>query len=238
LPQEARVVLVEAPDVVHAVQQHREALDALARALQLNDAERLHLDDLAHGGAHEDDATDETIRPSLQRLLDTIAAPALVRNQRWDYLAANARGRALMCEMFEAERPNQARYVFLDPRARRFWPDWEEVASDVAAMLRLWSGRTPADRRLSALIEELLDAGAEFRSRWESGDVRLSQAGTGKRFRHPLVGELSVTVEAMEVNSAGHLTLWAATAAPGSPSEQALAHLGAQAVWPPSTTIA
>jgi hypothetical protein len=104
------------------------------------------------------------------------------------------------------DRANQARYVFLDPRARRFHPDWEEVASDFAAMLHLESGRSPADRELSALIEDLLDASPEFRARWESANVRLSQAGTDKRFRHPVVGELHLTVESMDIHSSAHLT--------------------------------
>ena len=80
--------------------------------------------------------------------------------------------------MFDAAQPNQGRYVFLDPRASRFHPDWDTVAGDMAAMLHLESGRSPADRNLSALIEELLDASADLRRRWESGDVRLSQGGT------------------------------------------------------------
>jgi MmyB-like transcription regulator ligand binding domain len=165
-------------------------------------------------------------------MLDAIDAPALVRNRRLDYLAANAPGRALLCEMFESERPNQGRYVFLDPRARRFHldPDWDAVASDFAAMLRLESGRSPEDRQLAALIEELLDASADFRSRWESGDVRVSQAGTHKRFLHPVVGELDLTVESMDIHTSGHLTFWAATADPGSPSESALAALSATGV--------
>jgi transcriptional regulator with XRE-family HTH domain len=200
-------------------------LAALARALQLNDAERLHLVDLAHGGMRVDGSHSEAIRPSLQRLLDAIDAPALVRNRRLDYLAANAPGRALMCEMFEAEQPNQGRYVFLDPRARHFHPDWDTVAGDMAAMLHLESGRSPGDPQLSALVQELLDASADFRRRWESGDVRLSQGGTHKRFLHPVVGELHVTSESMDVHSSSHLTFWAATAEPGSPSERALAAL-------------
>jgi transcriptional regulator with XRE-family HTH domain len=205
-------------------------LDALARALQLNDAERLHLYDLAHGGMREGGSSSEAIRPSLQRLLDAIDAPALVRNRRLDYLAANAAGRALMCEMFEAEQPNQGRYVFLDPRARHFHPDWDAVASDMAAMLRLESGRSPGDPQLAQLIQELLDASADFRLQWESGDVRLSQGGTQKRFLHPVVGELYVTIESMDVHTSSHLTFWAATAEPGSPSESALAALSATGV--------
>jgi transcriptional regulator with XRE-family HTH domain len=202
-------------------------LEALARALQLNDAERLHLYDLAHGGTRDDRSDVEAIRPSLQRLLDAIAAPAFVRNRRLDYLAANRLGRALLCDMFEARPgpPNQGRYVFLDPRAKRFHPDWEGVASDFAAMLRLESGRSPADRQLTQLVDDLLEASPEFRSRWESGDVRLSQAGTEKRFCHPIVGELHLTVESMEIHTSSHLTFWAATATPGSPSEAALSRL-------------
>jgi transcriptional regulator with XRE-family HTH domain len=200
-------------------------LDALTRALQLNDAERLHLYDLAHGGMREGGSPSEAIRPSLQRLLDTIDAPALVRNRRLDYLAANAPGRALLCEMFEAEQPNQGRYVFLDPRARHFHPDWETVAGDMAAMLRLESGRSPGDPRLAEVVQELLDASADFRQRWESADVRLSQGGTRKRFLHPVVGELDVTIESMDVHTSSHLTFWAATAEPGSSSEAALSRL-------------
>jgi transcriptional regulator with XRE-family HTH domain len=208
-------------------------LDALARALQLNDAERLYLYDLAHGGTRDDGSDAEAIRPSLQRLLDAIAAPAFVRNRRLDYLAANRVGHALLCEMFDAsEPPNQARYVFLDPRAKRFHPNWAGVASDFAAMLRLESGHSPGDWQLTALVDELLDASPEFRSRWERGDVRLSQAGTEKRFCHPIVGDLRLTVESMEIHARGRLTLWAATAESGSPSEAALARLDERAATP------
>jgi PAS domain-containing protein len=204
-----------------------DVLDALADALRLNDAERVYLHDMAHGRAHEDGLGIEAVRPSLQHLLDAIAAPAFVRNRRLDYLAANRLGRALLCEMFDATSgpPNQARFVFLDPRAKRFYPLWETVASDFAAMLRLESGRNPADRQLTKLIEELLEESPEFRCRWETGDVRLSQAGTGKRFCHPIVGELQLTVESMQVNSTSDLTFWAATAEPGSPSDTALSRL-------------
>ncbi|WP_053227397.1 helix-turn-helix domain-containing protein [Solirubrobacter soli] len=198
-------------------------LDALARALQLDDAERLHLYDLARGG--EGSPEDEEVRPSLQRLLDSIGVPAFVRNPRFDHVASNALARALLCEMFESEHPNQARYVFLDPRSMRFYPDWDEVASDFAAMLRLQTGRVPSDRRLAALIEQLLGS-PEFRSRWESGNVRLSQSGTEKRFHHPVAGALLLTVESMEIRSSGRLTLWAVTAEPGSDSAAGLARLG------------
>ena len=85
------------------------------------------------------------------------------------------------CSKQPAAAPNQARYVFLDPRAKRFHPDWQNVANDFAAMLRLESGRSPTDQQLTQLVDELLEASPEFRSRWESANVRLSQAGAGKR---------------------------------------------------------
>ena len=214
-------------------------LDALARALQLNDAERLHLYDLARGRAREDGSDVEAVRPSLQQLLDAIAAPAFVRNPHLDYLAANRLGRALLCEMFEAAvgSPNQARYVFLDTRAKRFHPDWQNVANDFAAMLRLEAGRSPTDRQLTQLVDELLEASPEFRSRWESANVRLSQAGTEKHFCHPIVGELHLTVESMDIHTSAHLTFWAATATPGSPSAAALSRLKEWASIAPTPSL-
>ena len=212
-------------------------LDGLARALHLNDAERFYLHELARGGTRDDGADTDAVQPSLQRLLDAIAAPAFVRNRRVDLIAANRVGRALLCEMFEDESgapPNQARYVFLDPRAKRFHPDWDSVASNFAAMLRLEAGRSPGDQRLTSLVEELLDVSPEFRSRWERADVRRSQTGNEQRYCHPMVGELRVTIDSMEVNTAGRPIFWAATVEPGSPSEAALAQLAEWAAPPPS----
>jgi hypothetical protein len=121
--------------------------------------------------------------------------------------------------------------VFLDPRAERFHHDWELVASDFAAMLRLESARSPGDGQVEQLVAELLEASPEFRTRWESGDVRLSQSGTEKRYCHPIVGDLRLTVESMRVNCSNHLIFWAATAQPGSPSQAALSRL---AEWDPA----
>ena len=92
-------------------------------------------------------------------------------------------------------------------------------------MLRLESGRSPTDQQLTQLVDELLEASPEFRSRWESANVRLSQAGTGKHFCHPIVGELHLTVESMDIHTSAHLTFWAATATPASPSAAALSRL-------------
>jgi transcriptional regulator with XRE-family HTH domain len=107
-------------------------LSAVARALRLDDAERLHLFDLARPHAASRVASSRgEIRPSVQRTLDALTGGmAPVRNRSWDYLAANALGRAVYAEVFDGQTrpPNHVRYVFLDDRARGFFDDWSAVA--------------------------------------------------------------------------------------------------------------
>src|SRR3954462_7585063 len=124
-------------------------LSAIARALRLDDAERLHLFDLARPEAASRLASFRgPIRPSVQRTLDAFTGGmALVRNRQWDYLAANTLGRAVHAEVFDGRTgpPNHARYVFLDARARDFFDDWPLVARDTARILRSETGRDPDD---------------------------------------------------------------------------------------------
>src|SRR4051795_9603948 len=168
-------------------------LNAVARALRLDDAERLHLFDLARAGVAARLAPSHgVIRPDLQRTLDAFTGGmALVRNRRWDYLAANALGRAVYAEIFDGRtgEPNQVRYVFLDDRARSFFDDWPAVARDTARILRSEAGRAPDDPGPARLIDELLETSADFREIWAEQDVRLPAAGL-HRFHHPVVGEL------------------------------------------------
>jgi transcriptional regulator with XRE-family HTH domain len=131
-------------------------LEALARALQLDDAERAHLFDLARaaqpiGPPPRRRPTKHRVRPSVQQLLDAMTgAAAHIGNDRLDILGANPLGRALFLEMFDGqERPNAARFVFLDPRARDFYLDWDRIARDVVATLRSAAGRNPYDRDLT-----------------------------------------------------------------------------------------
>lgn len=204
-------------------------LAALARALQLDDAERAHLFDLARATR----ATPRTrrrrapqrVRPSVQRLLDAITgAPAFVRNGRLDILAANRLGYALYSEMYvDPTRPaNAARFVFLDPaRAADFFVDWERAADDAVAILRFEAGRNPYDRGLSDLVGELSTLSETFRTRWAAHNVRLHDTGA-KQLHHPVVGDLSLTYERMELIADPGLTLFVYTAEVGSKSEEAL----------------
>src|SRR5439155_18682059 len=133
--------------------------ERVTRALRLDDAERLHLFDLARAGVATRLAPSRgVIRPALQHTLDAFTGGmALVRNRRWDYLAANALGRAVYAEIFDGRTgaPNHVRYVFLDERARSFFDDWPAVAHDTARILRSEAGRDPHDPGSAELIDEL-----------------------------------------------------------------------------------
>ncbi|HEY5988128.1 MAG TPA: helix-turn-helix transcriptional regulator [Streptosporangiaceae bacterium] len=203
-------------------------LEALARALQLNEAERAHLFDLARA-AHpaappRRRPARNQVRPAIQQILDAMtAAPAYVRNGRADILAANQLGTALFSPLFDspARPPNTARFVFLDPRADGFFADWERVASEVVATLRSQAGRDPYDRGLSDLVGELSTQSEPFRIRWAAHNVRFHHTGV-KRIHHPVVGDLTLNYQTMELPTGADLTMAVYTAEPGSPSQDAL----------------
>ena len=202
-------------------------LEALVRALQLDEAERAHLFDLARAAGstpRRRRSAAQRVRPSVSSILDAITlAPAFVRNGRMDLLAANQLGRAFYSQHFDSPHgpPNSARFIFLDPRAPEFYVDWEQVATDAVAILRSEAGRDPYDRELSDLVGELSTRSETFRTRWASHNVRLHDTGF-KRFHHPIVGELSLTFETMVLAADPGLMLFVYTAEPGSMSEEAL----------------
>jgi transcriptional regulator with XRE-family HTH domain len=202
-------------------------LDALARALQLDDAERAHLFDLARATSpvvpQRPRPVKQKIRPVVQRILDQITAPATVRNARLDYVGENALGRALYAPVWESrEQPvNSARFTFLDPAAADFYPEWDHVASELVAHLRSEAGRNPYDRQLSDLIGELSTRSDDFRFHWAAHNVRFHRTGT-KRIHHPLVGELDLRYETMELSADDGLAVAIFTAEPGSASQQGL----------------
>ena len=210
-------------------------LDALARALRLDEAERTHLFDLARSAApaavRPRRQIKPSVRPEVQWTLDAITgAAAYVGNVRLDILAANELGRALFSELYAApDRPvNNARFVFLDPRAEAFYSDWARAAGDCVAILRWAAGRDPHDRDLSDLVGELATRSDEFRTRWAAHDVRFHNAAV-KHFHHPAVGELSLSFNRLELAADQGLALFTYAAEPGSRSEEALKLLGSWA---------
>jgi transcriptional regulator with XRE-family HTH domain len=204
-------------------------LEAVARALQLDDAERAHLFDLARAAApgsrtRRRPRPAESVRRSVQLTLNAITnAPAFVRNGRMDILAANPLGYALYSDMYGGPgRPaNHARFIFLDARSRSFYPDWDRAASDTVAILRTEAGRDPYDRGLTDLVGELSTRSEEFRTLWAAHNVRQHYTGL-KHFHHPVVGELHLMYEAMDVSADAGLSLLVYNAEPGSASEDAL----------------
>ena len=207
-------------------------LEAIARALHLDDAERAHLLDLARAartGAREPRRRSraEQVRPSIQHMIDTMTtAAATVCNGRLDILAINPLGLAFYAPLYaSAARPvNLARYCFLDPGAENFYPDWEEAADTTVAILRTEAGRDPYNKALTALVGELATRSDAFRTRWAAHDVRLHHTGS-KRFSHPVVGDLAVGFNATELPADPGLTLTVYTADPSSGSAEKLALL-------------
>lgn len=211
-------------------------LDAVASALQLDEAERLHLIHLARQSGNSSGArrrkADVTVRPALQQVLDAITdAPAWIRNGRFDVLAMNQLARVLYSPVLaDPRRPaNVARFVYLEPEtARALFVDYDRIACDVAAKLRMEAGRNPHDDGLIALIGELSTCSELFRQRWASQDVRLVRSGR-KRVHHPIVGRLDLDYESMELSAEPDLHLNVYTAPAGTPTADSLAVLGSWA---------
>ncbi|GAA2089583.1 helix-turn-helix transcriptional regulator [Brevibacterium salitolerans] len=205
-----------------------EVLDSLAKALQLDDAERAHLFDLAHAASpvarppKRRSAKGWRPHPGLQWALDAVTAgPAFVRNGRMDLLAVNPLARAFYTELYEmpGQRPNIARHAFLDERALAFYPDWEGFADITVAILRTEAARDPHNKELHDLIGELSTRSLEFRTRWGAHNVRHHGSGF-KSFHHPVVGDLTLAYEGMEMEAERGLTLTIYTAEPGSASAE------------------
>jgi transcriptional regulator with XRE-family HTH domain len=208
-------------------------LDAIARALQLDDAERAHLFHLAHAAdgtsagmrARRRPSKHWSPRPSLQWVLDKFTAPAIVRNGRMDLLASNHLGRAMHAALNDAAaggQPNFARFTFLDlDAAHDFYPDWEGAADTCVAILRTEAGRDPHDKDLHDLVGELSTRSSDFRRRWSIHNVRYHGAGT-KHFHHHEVGDLELAYESVDMISEPGLTLTLYAAEPNSPTAQAL----------------
>ncbi|MGI5323871.1 helix-turn-helix transcriptional regulator [Actinomadura nitritigenes] len=207
-------------------------LEALVRALQLDDAERAHLFDLARtagsgGAARRVRRPAPKVRPGLQRMLDAMTdAPAIIRNGRLDVLAANRLGRAMYWPVYESPRPagrppNIARFQFLDPAGPGFFPEWNTAADITVALMRTEAGRDPYDKDLTDLIGELCTRSDDFRTRWARHNVRRHHAGT-KRYHHPAVGDLVLDYESIDLVADGGLNLTAYTANPDSSSHDAL----------------
>ena len=206
-----------------------EVLDAVSRALRLDDVERAYLFDIARTHPRRPRRRSpvpvQRVRPGVWRVLETLddVAPAFVFGRRMDILATNRLARALMTD-FDAlpvRERNMLRYTFLDESTRELYTDWHDVAGENVAILRLYAGRHPDDPQLAELVGELSVKSPEFRRWWADHNVRERSHGT-KRYHHPLVGDLTVDYESVALPGDRDQTLCIYTVEPGSPSATAL----------------
>lgn len=217
-----------------------QVLDALADALRLDEAERAHLNDLARaannsGGkrrARSRMKLGERVRPEVQRVLEAIVdAPAFIRTERRDLLAANELGRALYSPLYESTvspstiggpgEVNVARFTYLDPRAKDFFPEWDRTAKDLVASLRTAAGRYPDDTVFHGLIGELVTHSDDFARMWGAHEVRQHRTGS-KIVHHPVIGELELDYETMDLPGDRGQALIVYSAAPETASAESL----------------
>ncbi|GLY82498.1 helix-turn-helix domain-containing protein [Actinoallomurus iriomotensis] len=204
-----------------------EVLNALARALELDEAEREHLTDLcsrpapARRGAS---GAPQRVRPGLHLMLQTLDhVPAFILGRRTDVLAANRLARAILTDFDALPVPqrNLARFYLLDPAARERVVDWEQLSAETVAMLRLEAGRHPDDRRLADLIGELTLRSPKFTTWWNDHRVLRRTHGT-KRYRHPLAGDLVFSYESFQPAGDTDQTLCVYNVEPNSPTAEAI----------------
>jgi transcriptional regulator with XRE-family HTH domain len=219
-------------------------IDGVSRALQLNDAEHSHLNELvrsANAGAHPQrrrPARKSQVTANMRQTIDAMSTvPVFVQNGRLDAVATNTLGRALFSEMLDGVQPpvNAARFVFLDPRAQTFYRDWEANTRQIVAILRAEAGRSPYDRQLSDLIGELSTRSDLFRKLWGAHDVREHRTGI-KSIHHPVVGDLDLTYQSMDLASDRGLQMLVFSAPPHSASADRLQLLAnwAESSGPPT----
>lgn len=186
-------------------------LEAVAGALHLDETERAHLLDLARtadgipnsGRARRRSAGTSAQRVSLHWALDAITdAVAFVRNAHQDLLATNALGRAFYSPVIGdgGRTPNLARFQFLDPASRDFYPDWDLFAEMCVGIMRAEAGRDPHNKALQDLVGELSTRSETFRTLWAAHNVRTHGTGT-KRFHHPVVGDLTLAYEELAITA-------------------------------------
>lgn len=220
-----------------------EILESLATALRLDNTERAHLFDLANRrpiqsrrSTPSPPSPAEQVSPAVHQLLTTLDAaycPAFVLGRRTDVVASNSLSRALIADFdaMPANERNQTRFLFLDSAARELYADWETVAADTAAMLRMDAGRHPEDPQLAELVGELAVRSQHFRAYWAERRVHERTEGT-KSYHHPVVGDLTVTYQALALPGDSNQTLFIYSTEPGSSSETALRLLATWSIEP------
>ncbi|MDP4502537.1 helix-turn-helix transcriptional regulator [Nonomuraea turcica] len=203
-------------------------LDALARALQLDDQEHQHLRELAARAARyapePPPPPSRAVRPHLKLLLETMRpCPAYIVSRSMDFLAWNPGGLALYAGLddWPVKQRNLARYLFLHPTARELFPDWDTQVRGCVARLRAQAGTAPDAPDLTNLVGELLLKSSDFAKLWERYDV-TGRKRTHKTFHHPHVGIINLSVQSMDLEGTPGQRLGVYVAEPGTPDYDAM----------------
>jgi transcriptional regulator with XRE-family HTH domain len=203
-------------------------LDALARALHLDDREHQHLRELAARAARYSPepppAPSRTVRPHLKLLLESIRPnPAYIISRSMDLLAWNPGGLALYSGLddWPATQRNLARYLFLHPTARTLFPDWDNQVRACVSRLRAVAGTAPDAPDLTSLAGELLLKSPDFAKLWERYDV-TGRKPAQKTFHHPHVGTITLSAQSMNLEDTAGQRLGVYVAEPGTPDHDAL----------------
>jgi transcriptional regulator with XRE-family HTH domain len=196
-----------------------QVLDALARALRLDNAATAHMHALAAGAP---EAPVERVDPALVVLVEQLSVPAFVAGRYQDCLASNA----LASRLSPAFSPgcNMLRQLFVDPAQRELHIDWDDATAGVVGGLRQVAGTTPHDPRLLVLVDEMTASSERFAMLWARADVGFRPAG-GSHLRHPEVGELHLHRQRFDIPDSGGQHLHLYSAEPGSESERRLERL-------------
>ncbi|WP_131736094.1 helix-turn-helix transcriptional regulator [Actinomadura roseirufa] len=204
-------------------------IEALARALELSDDERIYLHNLARPRtARPRTPAPATVRRATRQLIDSLEWPAVVTGPRTEVLAWNSPGHRLLAGHLDRDapdhverRPNLTRMLFLDAHHRDLYPRWDTSASCAVASLRLTVSRDPDDTELAALIGELIMKSEEFAALWSAHPVAEHASGP-RHLRHPEIGELVLELETLSLVDEPDHRLLIFSAAEGSPSQAAL----------------
>jgi transcriptional regulator with XRE-family HTH domain len=207
-----------------------QVIDAIARALDLDEAGRTHLHSLISGNPRprsRSRSAVQRVRPGLRQLIDDLdTQAALILGKRTDVLATNHLACALFAdfEKMPARERNYARWMLLSDDAKNLFVDWEEQARGAVENLRLDVGNAEDDPDAQKLVGELSLASPEFRRWWSEHRVFQRTFGT-KRLHHPIVGDLAVDYETLVLPGDPDQRLYVYTTPPDSPAREALSLL-------------
>ncbi|MEU9594232.1 helix-turn-helix transcriptional regulator [Streptomyces sp. NPDC048193] len=201
-------------------------LEALCDALRLTPDQRTYAENLARQAERRTPPRSRStpVRPQLQRLLDQLTdTPAFVVGKYLDILAWNPLAATLLLDIDKkpAKERNHIRMLFTDPRMKDYYDDWEAMARDGVALLRMQAADHPTDPQLTSLVGEMSVVSPQFRRWWAARNVAQPKFGT-KTIRHPDLGDLTFDWDSFHWSGDPdqHLTMW--SSAPGSPTHEKL----------------